>query len=160
MKNRSLMNDPRAWARLVLCMPLVLLGACAGSDKPKPVMPVTQSVLQAPGKTVLTVSDRNDGAAVMLEAAQELRVDLQLSAWEVANNFDWSLADLKTGMLDPIGSRFERTGRDTNPTESDGSTIWRLKPNGPGRVTLTFALRRPYSTGPSLKTVGFDVTVK
>ena len=145
---------------LLLCSALGLLGACAGVDKPKPVLPITQSVLQAPGRTVLTVSDRNDGAAVMLETAQELRVDLQLSAWEVANNFDWSLADLKTGMLDPIGSRFERSGRDTNPTESGGSTLWRLKPSGPGRVTLAFALRRPYSTGPSLKTVSFDVTVK
>lgn len=153
-------NNLRAWSRLALCVPLALLGACAGSDKPKPVPVVVQSVLQAPGKSVVTVSDRNDGAAVMLEAAQELRVDLQLSAWEVANNFDWSLADLKTGMLEPIGSRFERTGRDTNPTESDGSTVWRLKPSGPGRFTLAFALRRPYSTGPSLKTVSFDVTVK
>lgn len=151
-------NHPRVWGHLVLCVPLALLGACASGDKPKP--PVVQSVLQAPGKAVVTVSDRNDGAAVLLETAQELRVDLPLSAWEVANNFDWSVAELKPGVLDPIGSRFERTGRDTNPTESDGSTIWRLKPSAPGRVSVTFALRRPYSTGASAKTVVFDVTVK
>jgi hypothetical protein len=161
MKNRPMTNNPHVWGRLVpLYVSLALLGGCASGDKPKPVVPVTQSVLQAPGKAVLTVSDRNDGAAVLLEAAQELRVELQLSAWDVANNFDWTVAELKPGVLAPIGSRFERTGRDTNPTESDGSTIWRLRPSAPGRVSLTFGLRRPYSTGPSAKTVVFDVTVK
>ena len=161
--NRRTKKGSCVWSRLALLalgMPIVLLGACANGDKPKPAVAVAQPALQAPGKAVVAVSNRNDGAAVLLETAQELRVDLQLSAWEVANNFDWTVAELKPGVLDPIGSRFERTGRDTNPTESDGSTIWRLKPSAPGRVSLTFALRRPYSTGASAKTVVFDVTVK
>lgn len=163
MTNRPKANNSRVWgclALLALGMPLALLGACATGDKPKPAVAAVQSVLQVPGKAVVAVSNRNDGAAVLLETAQELRVDLQLSAWEVSNNFEWSIAELKPGVLDPIGSRFERTGRDTNPTESDGSTIWRLKPSAPGRVSLTFALRRPYSTGAAAKTVTFDVTVK
>ena len=163
MTNRPKENNSRVrgWlALLALGMPLALLGGCAVGDKPKPAVVAAQSVLQAPGKAAVAVSNRNDGAAVLLEIAQELRVDLPLSAWEVANNFDWSIAELKPGVLDPIGSHFERTGRDTNPTESDGSTIWRLKPSAPGRVSLTFALRRPYSTGAPAKTVAFDVTVK
>lgn len=161
--HRRTKKNFRAWGRLALLalgMPIALLSACTTGDKPKPAVAVAQSVLQAPGKAVVAVSNRDDGAAVLLETAQELRVDLQLSAWEVANNFDWTVAELKPGVLDPIGSRFERARRDTNPIESDGSTIWRLKPSAPGRVSLTFALRRPYSTGASAKTVVFDVTVK
>ena len=112
MTNRPKANNSRVWgclALLALGMPLALLGACATGDKPKPAVAAVQSVLQVPGKAVVAVSNRNDGAAVLLETAQELRVDLQLSAWEVSNNFEWSIAELKPGVLDPIGSRFERS---------------------------------------------------
>jgi len=148
----------RVWSSLALCLPLALLAACASADKPKPV--VVQSVIQAPGKTYVTASDANNGASVVLETGQKLQVELSLSAWEVANNFDWSVAQLKPGVLTPIGSRFERTGRDANPAESDGATVWRLEPQAPGRVTLTFGLRRPYSVGAPTRTASFDVTVK
>jgi hypothetical protein len=148
----------RARRHLALCLPLALLGACAAGDKPKPVAPPV--VIQAPGKAYATVSDARDGAAVVLETAQELRVDLSLSAYEVANNMDWSVVDLKPGVLTTLGSRFERNGRDSNPTESDGATVFRLKAQAPGRVTLNFALRRAYSVGAPTRAVSFDVTVK
>ena len=148
----------RVLGNLALCVPLALLGACATGDKPKPV--VVQSVIQAPGKAHVTASDANNGASIALEAAQELHVELSLSAYEVANNMDWSVIELKPGVLTALGSRFERTGRDTNPTESDGSTVWRLKPQAPGRVTLTFGLRRAYSVGAPTRTASFEVTVK
>ena len=160
MENQRMTNNLRVWGSLALCVPLALIGACAASDKPKPVVVVVPSVIQAPGKSVVTVSDQNPGAPVVVELAQELRVDLSLSAYEVAHNMDWSVVDLKPGVLSPLGSRFERTARDSNPTESDGSTIASFKPQAPGTVTLTFGLRRPYSVGAPMRSVSFDVTVK
>lgn len=148
----------RVWRGLALCLPLALIAACASGDKAKPAP--TPSVIQAPGKTHVTVSDANDAAGVVLEPVQELRVELSLSAYEVANNMDWSVTELKPGVLTALGARFERTGRDTNPTESDGATVWRLKPQALGRVTLVFGLRRAYSVGAPVRSVSFDVTVK
>ena len=125
MNNRRIKNPPRAWRALALCVPLTLLGACAAGDKPTPA--VAQAVVQAAGKAYVTVSDAKDGAAVVLEAGQELRVELSLSSQEVASNRDWSVVDLKPGVLTALGSRFERTGRDSNPTEAEGSMVFRLK---------------------------------
>jgi hypothetical protein len=158
MENQRMTNNLRVWSSLALCVPLALLGACASADKPKPV--VVQSVIQAPGKAHVTVSSASDGASVVLDATQELRVDLAISGWEVANNMDWSVTDLKPGVLTPLGSRFERATRDVNPLESEGSTVWRLKAQAPGQIRLTFGLRRPYSVGASVRSVSFDVTVK
>ena len=152
-------NNLRVWGSLALCVPLALIGACASSGKPKPVV-VVPSLIQAPGQSAVTVSDLSNGAPVVVEVAQELRVELSLSAYEVAHNMGWSVTDLKPGVLTPLGSRFERTGRDSNPTESNGSTIWRFKPQAPGAVTLIFGLRRPYSVGAPARSVSFDVTVK
>ncbi|MES2098636.1 MAG: protease inhibitor I42 family protein [Pseudomonadota bacterium] len=151
-------NPLRVWGSLALCVPLALLGACASADKPKPV--VVRSVIQAPGKAHVTVSNASDGASVVLDATQELHVNLALSGWEVANNMDWSVTDLKPGVLTALGSRFDRSARDVNPLESEGSAVWRFKAQAPGQIRLTFGLRRPYSVGPPLKSVSFDVTVK
>lgn len=151
-------NNLRVWGRLALCLPLALLGACASGDKaPKPAVVVP--AVQSPGKPYVTISDANAAAGVVLDATQELRVELSLSTWEVANNMDWSVADLQPGMT-VLGSRFERTGRDNNPSESEGATIFRLKPQAPGHVTMNFALRRTYSVGAPTRAVSLDVTVK
>lgn len=149
----------RECTRFALSLPLALLVfGCSTADKPKPTaVPIA---IQAPGKSTLTVSDLNDGAAVVVEAAQELRVDLANSAWAVQNNMAWSVVDLKPGVLDVLGSRFDRSTRDVNPIESEGTTIWRIRPRAPGRVALTFELRRPYMVGPPVRSVSFDVTVK
>ncbi len=158
MENQRMTNPLRVWGSLALCVPLALLGACASADKPKPV--VVQKLIQAPGKSTVTVSNASDGASVVLDASQELHVDLALSGSEVAHNMDWSVTDLKPGVLTPLGSRFERSARDLNPLESEGSAVWRFKALAPGQVRLTFGLRQPYSVGAPLKSVGFDVTVK
>lgn len=150
--------EPDLWRGLALCLPLALLGACTSVDQVKPI--AARSAIQAPGKPRLIVSNANDGTAIKLEAAQDLQVDLPLGAGEVANNLDWVISDLKPGVLTLIGTRFERTGRDSNPTEADGTAVFRLKPKAPGRVTLTFALRRPYSLGTPSRSVSFDVTVE
>ena len=158
MKNERMTNPWRLRVGgFAACAALALLGACASAGKPKPV--VVQSVVQAPGKATLDVSERNDGASVVLDAAQELRVELPNSAWAVANNLEWSVVDLNPGVLSVLGSRFERGQRDNNPTESGGTTVWRLKPQAAGRVNLKFALRRPHRLNPATQTVGFDVTV-
>ena len=148
----------RAWRHLALCVPLALLGACASGDKPK--APVAPALIEAPGRPALTLTSANDGARVVVAQAQELRVELPNSAWSVAQNFEWSVVDLAPGVLGVTGSRFERTGRDSNPTESDGSTVFRLRPQAPGVVTLKFVLRRPQRLDPPIQAVSFDVTVK
>ena len=149
---------PRAWRHLALCVPLVLLGACASGDKPKP--PVVQAVIEAPGQTALTLTSANDGARVVLGQAQELRVELPKSAWSIAQNFEWTLVDLAPGVLTATGSRFQRTRLDVNPLESDGTTTFRLRPQAAGTVALKFVLRRPQRLDPPIQTVGFDVSVK
>ena len=148
----------RAWRHLALCVPLVLLGACARDNTPKP--PPTPALIEAPGKPVVTVTSASDRARVVVAQAQELRVELPNSAWSVAQNFEWSVVDLGPGVLAPAGSRFERTPRDVNPIESDGTTVFRFRPQAPGAVTLKFALRRPHRLDAPLQAVSFDVTVK
>ncbi|MBC8056076.1 MAG: protease inhibitor I42 family protein [Rhizobiales bacterium] len=151
-------NRSRAWGSLALCLPLALLGACAANDKPKPV--AVQSVIQAPGQSAVTVSERDIGAAVVVEMAQELRVALPDSSWAISNNLAWSVESPNNGVLNVVGSRFERGPRDSNPAEAGGTTVWRLKPQAPGKVSLTFALRWPRSLRPPVQTAIFEVTVK
>lgn len=151
-------NNLRVWGSLALCMPLALIGACATTDTPKPL--VARSAIQAPGKAAVTVSAADDGASVVLESTQELRVDLPNTPYAVAGNLEWSVVDLKPGVLAVLGSRFERTGRNDNPSESAGVTVWRLKPQAPGSVTLKFELRRARSMNAPQQAVSFDVIVK
>ncbi len=159
MKTRRMNHNLRLWGTFALCLPLALLGACASADKlPKPV--VVRSVIQAPGKAHLTLSNADDGASVVLDAGQELRVELSFSRYEVANNMDWSVAELKPDVLTVLSSRFERATRDVKTPEFEGVTVVRLKPQAPGQVRLTFGLRAPYSMGAPFKSVSFDVTVK
>ena len=149
---------PRAWRPLALCVPLVLLAACASSEKPK--VPLPPAPVEAPGKAAVTATIANDGARVVVARSQELRVELPHTAWTIAQNFEWSVVDLVPGVLVPTGSRFERTTRDLNPLESDGTTVFSFRAQAPGAVTLKFALRRPHRLDPPLQTASFDVTVK
>jgi hypothetical protein len=149
---------PRAWRPLALCVPFVLLAACASGDKPK--LPVPPATVEAPGRSAVTVTSASDGARVVVAQAQELRVELPNSAWSIAQNFEWSVVDLGPGVLVPTAARFERTARDVNPLESDGTTVFRFRPQAPGALTLKFALRRPHRLDAPLQAVSFDVTVK
>ena len=158
MTNRMRVWDRRVWGSFALCVPLALLSVCSTTDKPKPV--AVQELIQSPGKSSVTIADTDDGAAVTLETTQTLVVNLFNPASAVNGNLDWSIVDLQPGVLTVLGSRFERSPRDNNPADAAGITIWRIKPQAPGRVSLKFALRRPHSLDPATQTVTYDVTVK
>ena len=151
--------ESRARARtLTLWVPLVLLAACATPNPPK--APPVALIVQAPGKTTLDLDERQDGASVTLGTAQGLRVELPTDAAAVNADMSWRVVLSAPGVLDDLGSRFDRRTRDNNPTEAGGTTVWRLMPKGPGRVALSFELRKPYSLDPPLQTLHYDVTVK
>jgi predicted secreted protein len=151
-------NNLRLWGSFALCLPLALMEGCSTADKPKPV--VMQAVVEAPGKAVLTLTELDDGARVVVGTTQELRIDLPNSAWAVINNFEWSVAEQNPAVLNVIGSRFERNARINNPTEAGGTTVWRVKPQAAGTGSLKFALRRPHRLDPPIQTVSFEITVK
>lgn len=149
-------NKLRVWDRLALCcLPLALLGACSTADKPKPV--VVQSVLQQPGKAALAVTEADTGTRIVLDRSQTLVVSLAVAG---NANPDWSLVDLKPGVLTVVGSKFERALRNTNVEEAAGATVWHFRPEAAGEVTLKFELRRPRSLGPALQSASYAVTVK
>lgn len=151
-------NPLRVWARLAVYALLALLGACTTLDQPTPTL--APRVIQSPGKPTVMVSERQDGASIVLDASQELRVELPNDAWAVTHDLEWSVADLSPGVLGVLGSRFERGARDNNPSDAGGSTIWRIKPQAAGQVKLKFVLRRARSLDPATQTVTFDVTVR
>ena len=69
--------------------------------------------------------------------------------------------DLKPGVLRVVsGPIFERKLLNAADDPMDGSTVWRLRAESPGSLTLQFDLRRRYSLGPSARTVSFPVTVR
>ena len=143
----------RTWSGLTLVA--MLLAACASSDKPK--APPPPATVASPGQRVVTVSDANAGAGVTLESAQELVVRLPTGA---ATGLEWSLVDLKPGVLAVQSTRFERALRNTNVEEAAGATVWHFRPQASGAVTLSFELRRPHSLQPPSQTVSYAVTVK
>ncbi len=149
----------RTWSGLTLALALAftvaVLVACAAPEKPPappPVAPVAGS-----GQRLITVSDANAGAAVTLEPAQELVVRLPI---EGAGGLEWSLVDLKPGVLTVLSSKFERALRNTNVEEAAGASVWHFRPQAAGALTLKFDLRRPHSLQAPVQTVVYDVTVK
>jgi predicted secreted protein len=135
---------------------VALLSACSSvPEVPKP--PPLPPVIQAAGQRVLTVTDANAGAAVVLETTQTLMVRLPIGT---ASGFEWSLVDLKPGVVSAIGPKFERAPRNANPAEADGAAVWRFKPETVGTVALSFELRRPRTLLPAVQTLRYDVTVK
>jgi predicted secreted protein len=114
-------------------------------------------VVQGTGQHVLTVTDANSGAIVMLEATQALMVRLPVGT---TSGLEWSLVDLKPGVVSAVGPKFERALRNTNSEEAAGDSVWRVKPESAGTVTLSFELRRPHTLLPAAQTVRYDVTVK
>jgi hypothetical protein len=151
-------NDLRMRRRLMRSaglLPLVLLAACAAPVKP----PATTAprVIEAPGKAAVAVTEADDGARIVVERAQTLVVSLAVAGNQ---NPDWSVVDLKPGVLTLAGSKFERALRNTNVEEAAGSTVFRFRPEAPGELLLKFELRRPYGGSSPLQSVAYVVTVK
>ena len=149
-------GGPRCrWAPLLMSvLAAALLAACASAEKTKPA-PVP-SVVQGTGQA-LTVSSDNSGAGIVLEPAQELVVRLPVAA---NAGYEWSLVDLKPGVLALRSTKFERALRSTNAEEASGTMVWRFAPEATGSVALRFDLRRPRSLLPAVQTVSYAVTVK
>jgi predicted secreted protein len=143
----------RSWSGLALVA--TLLAACATPDHPK--APPAPPPVASPGERVVTLSDANAGAGVTLESAQELVVRLPIGA---TTGLEWSLGDLKPGVLAVQSARFERALRNTNVDEAAGAAVWHFRPQASGAVTLSFELRRPHSLQAPSQTVSYDVTVK
>ncbi|HEY4068035.1 MAG TPA: protease inhibitor I42 family protein [Burkholderiaceae bacterium] len=142
-----------AWAGLSLAG--ALLAACASADGPKPAV-VVPPVASA-GAKVLRISELNAGADVTLESGQPLVVSLEM---EIGPNLDWTLVDMKPGVLTIESTRFERSPRDNYLGDLGGQMIWTLKPVAPGAVTLNFDLRKPHSLMPAVRTITYRVVVK
>ena len=146
---------PRVGGSLVAALALAGLCACSTADKVAPVAP--QAVLEQPGKRSVSVSDVQSGASIVLEPAQELAVVLRVDS---ASPRDWSLVDLKPGVLTVLGSKFERTPRNAISDEFGATSVWRLKAEAPGTAVLRFELRRPRSLEPAVQIVTYAVTVR
>ena len=145
----------RAATKHILALVGVALAACSTPEKPQAPPPVP--AVASPGQRLVTVSDANAGAAVTLESAQELVVRLPTAG---AGALEWSLVDLKPGVLAVQSSKFERALRNTNTEEAAGATVWHFRPQAAGVVTLKFELRRPHTLQLPMQTVAYDVTVK
>jgi predicted secreted protein len=145
----------RAWSGLALSLSFALLVACGSAPKEKP--PVKPSVVEKPGQKSITVSDANELAHVFLESHQTLVVSLPLTATQ---GREWSLVDLKPGVLAASGPKFERESLDVNWNDAEGFSVWRFKPEAPGTVGLRFELRRPRELQPAVRTLTYTVTVK
>jgi predicted secreted protein len=148
-------NARRPASAAACCFLLALISACSTPDKPKPA-PV-QPVIQSPQKTSLTATDANSGASVVLERTQDLIVRLPLIA---TTNLEWSLVDLKPGVVTLESSKFERSPRYISAEENPGTMVFVLKPVAAGDVALKFDLRRPHRLEPATQTVTYAVTVK
>ena len=148
-------KHPRGWGCLAATLALTALAACSTADKVAPV--VVQTAIERPGKASVAVSDAQSGASIVLEAAQELSVALRA---DPTSGRDWSLVDLKPGVLLVLGSKFERPLRNTSSYEADGAMVWRLKAEASGTVALRFELRRPRSLEPAVQVVTYAITVR
>jgi Chagasin family peptidase inhibitor I42 len=131
------------------------LAACSSTDKVKPA--VVQPVLQRSGQKSLTIRADNTGSSVILDPTQELIVELDNPT---TTNFEWSVVDLKPGVVSVTSSKFERALRNLSAEESGGSTVFHLKAEAPGSVDLKFDLRKPRSLDPAVQTVTYAVTVR
>ena len=144
----------RAWSGVALAA--ALLAACSTADKPKEPPP-PPPVVGSPGQLSVKVTDANAGANVTLERGQALVVNLPI---RITTGLEWSLVDLKPGVLTVLGSAFERSTIAVDDSQAGGTMMWRLKPEAAGAVKLSFELRRPHRLEAAVQTISYDVTVK
>jgi hypothetical protein len=148
---------PRVHGLLIVAT--LSLVACGSTDQPKPVRPPV--TIETPGRHLITVKERDAGATIVLDAAQELLVRLPLDSMEVTAGLDWLLVDVKPEVLSNAPSKFEVTGgRDYNPDGLGGDVMWRFAPQREGSTPLRFELRRVHSLDPPIRTATYVVRVK
>jgi len=138
-----------------LALAAILLTACSTPEATK--TPLPPPAIANPAQRALTVTSENTGAGITLESTQALIVRLPIRA---TAGLEWSLVDLKPGVLAMQSSKFERALRNAGPGEDNGDVVFRLAPQAAGTVTLNFELRRPHSLLPAVQTVSYDVIVK
>jgi len=138
-----------------LALAAVLLAACSTPEATK--TPLPPPAIANPAQRALTVTSENTGAGITLESTQALIVRLPIRA---TAGLEWSLVDLKPGVLAMQSSKFERALRNAGPGEDNGDVVFRLAPQAAGTVTLNFELRRPHSLLPAVQAVSYDVIVK
>lgn len=134
-----------------------LMTAC-GSTAPNapPPKPAPLPVAK-PGAAVVNVSEANADASVTLEFAQELQVNLPIAT---VTRLEWTVVDLKPGVLTPLGMKAEAMRDKTDPDQIGVMTRWRFKPQAAGTVVLRFELRRAHSLEAAVQSVVYNVTVK
>jgi hypothetical protein len=150
-------NRMRARTAALLAAACGLVAACATGDKlPKPQ--AAPALIQNPGKPRLSIEESDNGASIVLERTQALIVRLPR---RVADSAEWTPVDLRPDVLAVVsGPGFEPTPGDAVSGEPSGLSVWTLRAVGPGSVTLDFALRRPHSRAPALRSARYAVTVK
>ncbi|MEP6876544.1 MAG: protease inhibitor I42 family protein [Burkholderiales bacterium] len=144
----------RAWSGITLAA--ALLAACSTTEPPKQPPP-PPPVVGSPGHPTVKITEANAGASVTIDRGQTLVVSLPI---RVTAGREWSLVDMKPGVLTLLGSSFERSSIFADDSEAGGTMMWRLKPEVAGSVKLSFELRRPRRLEPAVQTIVYDVTVK
>ena len=132
--------------------------ACSSVDEPKPAVP--PRTIELPGRHLVTVGERDAGATIVLDAAQELSVRLPLDSLDVTAGLDWLLVSVKPDVLASGVSKFERGPRDSNNEELGGDVVWRFMPQAAGSTTLRFDLKRTHSLDPPTRSASYIVRVK
>ncbi|MEP7296661.1 MAG: protease inhibitor I42 family protein [Burkholderiales bacterium] len=138
-----------------LALAAALLAACSTPDAPK--APAPQVMIADAGRRAITVTGEVAGANITLERAQPLIVRLAIN---VTTGQEWSVVDLKPGVLATQGPKFERAPRNVGSSEGEGAVVWQFAPQSAGTVTLNFELRRPRSLQPATQVVSYQVVVK
>lgn len=151
---RSMTPTLRAWSGVALAA--ALLAACSSTEPPKAPPPPTPVVGNL-GQLIVEVTEANAGASVTIERGQTLVVNLPI---RITVGVEWSLVDLKPGVLTVLGPTFKRSTIFADDSEAGGTMMWRLKPEATGVVKLNFELRRPRRLEPAVQTITYDVTVK
>ena len=129
---------------------------CASSDVPRPAPP--PRTIELPGRHLVTVVERDAGASIVLDAAQELTVRLPLDSLAVTAGLDWLLVDVKPEVLANGASKFELDTRDHE--DVGGFVVWRFTPQKAGTTQLRFELRRVHGLEPARRSASYVVRVK
>ena len=86
-----------------------LMAACSSADKRKSAPPPPPALIRNADRSVITVSDAEGNARIVLERGQQLVVRLPTG---VTGGLEWSLVDMRPGVLAAPDVRFERAPRD------------------------------------------------